>query len=109
MENTEKEIRKIYDSMPKIPVGYIIPKPISTLPHGWIDCDGSSISKNDFPELFKLLSENGKQSRGIIGWLKRKFGIGRIKIPDLRNARFDVTPLFNIRTDHIIKAKQIDR
>lgn len=39
------------------PVGTIMPWPTATIPAGWLECDGSAISRTDYAELFGVLGE----------------------------------------------------
>lgn len=38
-----------------IPVGAVMPYPAATVPTGWLECNGASLSTTDYPELFAKL------------------------------------------------------
>lgn len=38
-----------------LPVGYLLAYGHDDLPRGWIPCDGSRVSRYDYPELFEVL------------------------------------------------------
>lgn len=42
----------------RIPTGAILMHAGSTIPNGWLICDGSTFSSNDYPKLAELLSNN---------------------------------------------------
>lgn len=42
-----------------IPVGYIVPFRRDAAPDNFIECDGSEVSRAEFPELFRAFEEVG--------------------------------------------------
>ncbi len=38
-----------------IPVGLIIESPVETIPNGWLECNGASLLRSDYPTLFAII------------------------------------------------------
>ena len=56
-----------------VPIGTVMPYAGTTLPSGWLFCDGASISTTDYPELFS-----------VIGFSHGNPGGGLFRLPDYR-------------------------
>lgn len=61
------------NNQPYLPIGIVLPYASNTAPEGWLVCDGSDVSKNDYPHLYAVITN--------------KFGdetTDNFKLPDLR-------------------------
>lgn len=48
-----------------LPIGIIVPYASDTVPDGWLLCDGSSIMRRDYPELFDVIGESYGAGDGV--------------------------------------------
>ena len=58
-----------------LPVGYLVAFTGETIPDGWLLCDGATVSRERYPELFAVI--------GTMYWAGR--WNGRFRVPDLTN------------------------
>jgi microcystin-dependent protein len=82
VESGATSLRKItktnlWKSVPRIPIGSIIPYAGVTAPVGWLFCDGSEVEIANFADLFKVISF----TYGATAELQ---GLNTFRLPDLR-------------------------
>lgn len=71
MENFKVKSGVDVDASPDsyVPVGAIIPIMFTTLPEGWLKCDGSTFSSNTYPQLAQVLGNRYGTSSGTTYFL----------------------------------------
>ncbi len=99
-----------------IPVGSVLPYPVQTIPAGWLHCNGQSLRKEDYPELFARIGYayggsgedfNVPDYRGefLRGWDN---GAGRDPDAATRQNRGDLTNGDNVGTRQLSAVQEHD-
>ncbi len=86
-----------------VPIGAILPCTTNSVPDGWLLCDGSSIMRRDYPELFDVIGESYGAGDGVT-----TFALPNILNPLAYTKSTDAIQFIesNPELSMIIKAKQ---